>query len=1628
MGEPPLLLHEWFAAVAPSTLAGDRELAIILYGRVEANAGEIDDRPSALQLVKRLGTDTFRTVVADEARTVKLVGLLARDRAVAAGVDEVVINTFKTGISPHYEFLLRAAREQKPHKVNLRAAFPPRPRSVAPETIAAEAPPPVRESAAVPSTLLDLGSDYQRPAGAPGSMHELAEGLRRARQLRRPISAQRLADKVSEPKVLPDRDASRTPSRGRSSEAQQQSPSSAVAAADVPKEASGRAEVKVMKEVGDATDGPEASKESEPMEAAQQPVTANSAAAVDSPMMDAHSESAQSLPIDVQERNGDVPIAEEEVVAGDSPSRVEEDEAAKFAPHPAAKEDEAVTASSTQSTVAATASASPDLVKIDCRPKSVKQVLAVTVLRFFLDSRTATASNADTRMSASAPASIASGSSSQRAQSLGIEGTNGRTHEPRPRRLSGPISRFQANMASIASLSQQLSQHTKEQVSPDTTTAPTLPAEAVPTSAETSAVEPMEVDVLPRAVEEEELRRSEPLPAETGPEMAHDASSAADLAVSEEQPTKLVNGASSVVEEARSGAFERNAEIEKATPVAAASSPTNGVQPAPKPRTVSLARVEPPSSDRHSSMDPIPIRSSQGFSSMYGDDSEHEEEHASADASANEISAFLERDLASSVVDEEDFAGRSERPPAGDVEDGPVAAPTEAIVMEATDPQEAERSPAETPADQAHPPLHSPRASTSQASSEHRLFENGFSDAASRSNTPSRHMEDSAGAKPSPAELRGTVPVAATAEDLASNAAESQEVERLLSAEPSARDQSPDQSPPSLSPWPTQQNSPNAAGQSDAASRSGTPSRHEEPPVGSVLPAVSASVSVGAENSPLVDSEQRLPAAAPEQSPSPPALPEQLPTEDSRQHSPTVDELPTRDSRSPGRVTATHNELAAAEATTSQESAAALSVAAAAESIAAAGSNSIDPASTAVNAVENSPVRAEKSFSELFPNAEEPPENETHYAPLEDKDQYFAEVAEDGTESLVNGAEVKQEVVPDEPLQLAGGSAAGRLGEPFAYQAHGNLPFEAYDPSATTGFEPDSASQAAVDLDGITDPGALEALAALRSSPSTPQERAKTSRPRATKASPKRATPRRARTTPATGTKRKAVASPAQTAAAASARPASASPSKKPATQYHDFVLEIFPLPKSPKKRTQPKAPPAVATPDPPVASTSKVTLDDEPAQVSAPASPKGLSSVQEMPERAPSPQVAEVVAETDIPPRQTASPPAPLHLEPVRHETNDYESDSDDPLAAPVPQAKSRLPKGNRKQMAKRSRPLPGPSRLPSEDSEDEAESRAIAQKLLATGPAARKSLDPSGRIARPAPPTKRRLSENAILDDATPKKQRVGPGTEPHRRPSLAGKGQPSHLQNGLTRVRPPANGAHSSPLPRTSAPLVSKSGHQTAARSVANEHSEAVPSASKAVGRKVQKRRRSDIEDDGSDEGDFNTPDRRGSQRGHSRPKSTHQVPPTQQRQSQLERSSASARSEEPAHPAENGSDLRHRLSPSASPAVAAEDDFEIEEEQSAADAEDVAPVEVKTPAKPRKRPKKRKSITMPRFKGRKRATPRQQRPPSPTPEETASPEPTPTQHTSSARGSSAKGKHAGGSARGSKRARQAYDEDE
>lgn len=348
-----------------------------------------------------------------------------------AGVDEVVINTFKTGISPHYEFLLRAAREQKPHKVNLRAAFPPPARSTVPEPTPVQAPDPSRNLRTLTPTLLDLGSDYERPAGAPGSMHELAEGLRRARQLRRPLSAQRVANKAPEPRTLPDRDAGWSPARKRSVEATK----------ETPRNATYRSTLQLVE--GEHT----------------VPVETSAVERAAPPDNTSRAEEAESL---ITEVNKEVDIKEVSL----PPATTEEQESRCEIGHEAPVDGEPATAPD------AGPATRPALVQIDCRPKSVKQALAVTVLRFFLASR----SEPTAGLSTSAPKSVAQRVPSQRTGPVEPEAVVAPT---RPRRLSEPISRFQANMASLLSLSEQLSKQTTEQGAPDATVVAPAPAAQV---------------------------------------------------------------------------------------------------------------------------------------------------------------------------------------------------------------------------------------------------------------------------------------------------------------------------------------------------------------------------------------------------------------------------------------------------------------------------------------------------------------------------------------------------------------------------------------------------------------------------------------------------------------------------------------------------------------------------------------------------------------------------------------------------------------------------------------------------------------------------------------------------------------------------------------------------------------------------------------------------------------------------------------------------------------------------------------------------------------------------------------------------------------------------------------------
>ncbi|GAA5997791.1 uncharacterized protein JCM10292_006817 [Rhodotorula paludigena] len=166
-------LRSWFASVAPA--AHSSSLAVWIFGLPEDEEG-VD--PVALQLGQRVSKDCFRTAQgSSEPRTVTLVGDMAIDRAVAAGVPETYRNSFRTGLTEHLDFLLVAAPSLPPHKVDLAAAYPPVP-VLDPLRAAASA------NDRLPASLFDLGTDHRLPDEAPQSRRELARKLRLAKATR----------------------------------------------------------------------------------------------------------------------------------------------------------------------------------------------------------------------------------------------------------------------------------------------------------------------------------------------------------------------------------------------------------------------------------------------------------------------------------------------------------------------------------------------------------------------------------------------------------------------------------------------------------------------------------------------------------------------------------------------------------------------------------------------------------------------------------------------------------------------------------------------------------------------------------------------------------------------------------------------------------------------------------------------------------------------------------------------------------------------------------------------------------------------------------------------------------------------------------------------------------------------------------------------------------------------------------------------------------------------------------------------------------------------------------------------------------------------------------------------------
>ena len=552
------------------------------------------------------------------------------------------------------------------------------------------------------------------------------------------------------------------------------------------------------------------------------------------------------------------------------------------------------------------------------------------------------------------------------------------------------------------------------------------------------------------------------------------------------------------------------------------------------------------------------------------------------------------------------------------------------------------------------------------------------------------------------------------------------------------------------------------------------------------------------------------------------------------------------------------------------------------------------------------------------------------------------------------------------------------------------------------------------------------------------------------KSGSKRTTPRRPRSTRTSDSQNRAAPTttpPVPNNGVASS--AGSSPTKRRWPPVDDFILEIFPLksPRSPKKRSQPekrseKRP--ESPPHAPVASTSKVTLDEPAADRTPPPASNGL------PKAAPVKPVEPVVRASRSPTAASALVPVArsLSLERVdagRRASNDYESDSDDPLAAPARPKKKRVSNGIPKQIAKRSRPLPErQSQLSEEESQDS--DRAVARELLPAGRAPPKPAEPETQVARPTPPpAKRRLSEGTDSGmKPEPKRPRTTPSTEPRRRPSLAGKGQPVQRRNGVPRIPPPPHGEISSPLPLAA----SRDGSGALDRSAART----APSTGQSVHHGSRKRRHSDLVSPPlDDDDDDDTHDARPSHRraavvaGHSETSKARTVPRSSQGRTPVQAPWVSFRSTERTAAARDGK-MRDRRSRSttSSPNPAADGHPEVEEDEAepVQAGEEAEPVEVnKTPAKARKRAKKRKPLNMPRYKGKKRAMPRQQqaRPRSPTPEETPSPEPTPPpqqqqqQQNVCAHAPAVKRKQknsvGGGSSRGwSQRARQAYDEGE
>ncbi|KPV75262.1 uncharacterized protein RHOBADRAFT_53259 [Rhodotorula graminis WP1] len=601
-------LEHWFASVAPAEHASG--LAVWLFG-LELDARDDSSTPAAYELVERLAKHTFKTVRGGDPLTVQLVGPLDTARSKAAGVPEAYRESFEAGISEHVDTLLLTARTLPPPPVDLDAAFPvPAPRDALDAAI--------NGTDRLPRSLFDLGTGYRAPHDVPQSRSELAEELRQAK-LRADKGKERVDEDGAEGRVVqPDRDEVR--------------PAEKVQEAVEEEAAGGEGEAEDRDPPGDALD--------EPLERADMPTPTT---AVDTA-------APEAVPPAADDR-APAPSASTATTALASPSP-----AGPSIPLPHLS----------IPSLAPTSRSRPQPLPLPARVPKPRPFLAATVSTFFRSPTWRTA-HAHYRGTSSAVVAVEVAIARALAQGLGALGGAGGLEEDKapeegtgapavvepaqtgPEEVVGPVAAVEAGAAveedgervEVAVVAQDAA---PEAVAPESTA-------AEPAVAEAPVVE--DVDMSGDAP-----ARS-PSPSLVVAEAGSPAGAAAageDVVMRDaddvEQEVQEVKRAEEVgqgeqVDELEVQEIEVTEVVEEAQAAAASAA-------APGDSRAHLASPSP--SSRHSSPEfPLPS-SSVGFSSLFHDSTDDDADAAaSADLTAQAISDFVERDLASSVADEDEY-------------------------------------------------------------------------------------------------------------------------------------------------------------------------------------------------------------------------------------------------------------------------------------------------------------------------------------------------------------------------------------------------------------------------------------------------------------------------------------------------------------------------------------------------------------------------------------------------------------------------------------------------------------------------------------------------------------------------------------------------------------------------------------------------------------------------------------------------------------------------------------------------------------------------------------------------------------------------------------------------------------